>query len=104
MNREPEGKSSRIPHLAKNERDVGHPSSVREPGVASVISSLAGHQAGYLPRACVRALLWAWVWVPSWFRVCLCLCFPWNQILHEWPGIARCCHTTKGENRDPQTT
>src|ERR1700678_1706962 len=26
MNRESEGKSSGIPHLAKNERDVGHPS------------------------------------------------------------------------------
>ena len=30
MNRESEGKSSGIPHLAKNERDVGHPSFVRE--------------------------------------------------------------------------
>src|ERR1700689_4583172 len=29
MNRESEGKSSGIPHLAKNERDVGHPSFVR---------------------------------------------------------------------------
>jgi hypothetical protein len=28
MNREPEGKSGGIPHLAKNERDVGHPSLV----------------------------------------------------------------------------
>src|SRR5271168_1253427 len=26
MNRESEGKSSGIPHLAKNERDMGHPS------------------------------------------------------------------------------
>ena len=31
MNRESEGKSSGIPHLAKNERDVGHPYFVREP-------------------------------------------------------------------------
>src|ERR1700733_8030509 len=31
MNRESEGKSSGIPHLAKNERDMGHPSLVREP-------------------------------------------------------------------------
>jgi hypothetical protein len=30
MNREPEGKSSGIPHLAKNERDMGHPSLVGE--------------------------------------------------------------------------
>jgi hypothetical protein len=30
MNRESEGKSSGIPHLAKNERDVGHPPFVRE--------------------------------------------------------------------------
>jgi hypothetical protein len=30
MNGESEGKSSGIPHLAKNERDVGHPSSMRE--------------------------------------------------------------------------
>jgi hypothetical protein len=30
MNRESEGKSSGIPHLAKNERDMGHPSFVRE--------------------------------------------------------------------------
>jgi hypothetical protein len=30
MNRESEGKSRGIPHLAKNERDVGHPSLVRE--------------------------------------------------------------------------
>src|ERR1700685_197040 len=30
-NRESEGKSSGIPHLAKYERDVGHPSFVREP-------------------------------------------------------------------------
>jgi hypothetical protein len=29
-NRESEGKSSGIPHLAKNERDAGHPSFVRE--------------------------------------------------------------------------
>jgi hypothetical protein len=25
MNRKPEGRCSGIPHLAKNERDVGHP-------------------------------------------------------------------------------
>src|ERR1700677_882852 len=31
MNRESGGKSSGIPHLAKYERDVGHPSFVREP-------------------------------------------------------------------------
>src|ERR1700683_3130046 len=30
MNREPEGKRSGIPHLAKNERDMGHPSFARE--------------------------------------------------------------------------
>ena len=30
MNRKSEGKSSHIPHLAKNERDMGHPSVVRE--------------------------------------------------------------------------
>jgi hypothetical protein len=35
LNRESEGKSSGIPHLAKNERDVGHPSSVREPEAAT---------------------------------------------------------------------
>src|SRR6204780_274123 len=29
MNRESEGKSGGIPHLAKNERDVGHPSMQR---------------------------------------------------------------------------
>jgi hypothetical protein len=28
MNRELEGKSSGIPHLAKNKRDMGHPSFV----------------------------------------------------------------------------
>jgi hypothetical protein len=28
MNRESEGKSSGIPHLAKNERDMGHPAVV----------------------------------------------------------------------------
>jgi hypothetical protein len=33
VNRESEGESSGIPHLAKNERDMGHPSSVREPEV-----------------------------------------------------------------------
>jgi hypothetical protein len=32
MNQESEGKSSGIPHLAKNERDVGHPSWVWEQG------------------------------------------------------------------------
>ena len=32
VNRESEGESSGIPHLAKNERDVGYPSLVREPG------------------------------------------------------------------------
>src|ERR1700691_3540947 len=32
INRESEGRCSGIPHLAKNERDVGHPSFVREPG------------------------------------------------------------------------
>jgi hypothetical protein len=30
MNRKLEGKSSGIPHLAKNERDMGHPSVMRE--------------------------------------------------------------------------
>jgi hypothetical protein len=30
MNRESEGRCSGIPHLAENERDVGHPSFVRE--------------------------------------------------------------------------
>src|ERR1700678_2616304 len=30
MNRESEGKSSGIPHLAKNKRDMGHPSLMRE--------------------------------------------------------------------------
>src|ERR1700677_5077522 len=30
VNRESKGKSSSIPHLAKNERDVGHPSFVGE--------------------------------------------------------------------------
>src|ERR1700691_338671 len=33
MNRESEGKSSGIPHLAKNQRDMGHPSLVREQGI-----------------------------------------------------------------------
>src|ERR1700679_3668365 len=32
MDRKSEGKSSGIPHLAKNERDMAHPSFVREPG------------------------------------------------------------------------
>jgi hypothetical protein len=31
MDQESAGKSSGIPHLAKNQRDVGHPSFVREP-------------------------------------------------------------------------
>jgi hypothetical protein len=30
MNRESEGETSGIPHLAKNERDMGHPSFVWE--------------------------------------------------------------------------
>jgi hypothetical protein len=30
MIRDSEGKSSGIPHLAKNERDMGHPSFVRK--------------------------------------------------------------------------
>jgi len=30
MNRQSEEKRSGIPHLAKNERDMGHPSLVRE--------------------------------------------------------------------------
>jgi hypothetical protein len=33
MNQESEVKSRGIPHLAKNERDVGHPSFAREPGL-----------------------------------------------------------------------
>jgi hypothetical protein len=33
-------KSSGIPHLAKNERDVGHPSFVREPEAPETNSSL----------------------------------------------------------------
>ncbi len=33
MNRESKGSSIGIPHLAKNERDVGHPAFVREPAV-----------------------------------------------------------------------
>jgi hypothetical protein len=35
--RESDGKSSGIPHLAKNERDVGHPSFVREPGALVIV-------------------------------------------------------------------
>jgi hypothetical protein len=31
MNRDSEGRCSGIPHLAKNEQDVGHPAFVREP-------------------------------------------------------------------------
>ena len=31
VNRESEGKSRGIPHLAKNERDVGHPAFARPP-------------------------------------------------------------------------
>src|ERR1700691_3737477 len=38
MNRESEGKSIGIPHLAKNERDMGHPSFVREPGIWTSVS------------------------------------------------------------------
>src|ERR1700677_2372118 len=39
MNRESEGKTSGIPHLAKNERDMGHPSFVRErKGVRGVLT------------------------------------------------------------------
>jgi hypothetical protein len=34
VNRQSEGKSSGIPYLAKNERDMGHPSLVREPEAA----------------------------------------------------------------------
>jgi hypothetical protein len=33
MIRKSEGRCSGIPHLAKNERDVGHPTFVREPGL-----------------------------------------------------------------------
>ncbi len=32
MNQESEGGCSGIPHLAKNQRDVGHPAFVKEPG------------------------------------------------------------------------
>jgi hypothetical protein len=32
VHREPEGKISGIPHLAKNERDMGHPSFVTGTG------------------------------------------------------------------------
>ena len=32
MNRKSEGRCSGIPHLAKNERDMGHPASVRDEG------------------------------------------------------------------------
>jgi GAF domain-containing protein len=35
--RESDGKSSGIPHLAKNERDVGHPSLVKEPGALVIV-------------------------------------------------------------------
>jgi hypothetical protein len=37
MNRESEGRCSGIPHLAKNERDVGHPALAREPEAASPV-------------------------------------------------------------------
>jgi hypothetical protein len=37
MNQESEGKSGGIPHLAKNERDMGHPSFVREPEGPAVL-------------------------------------------------------------------
>jgi hypothetical protein len=40
MNRESEGRFSGIPHLAKNERDVGHPAFVREPGTTYGIFSM----------------------------------------------------------------
>src|ERR1700683_1652434 len=36
VNPESEGQSSGIPHLAKNERDVGHPSFVREREIAGL--------------------------------------------------------------------
>ena len=32
MNRESEGRYSGVPHLAKPERDMGHPAFVKEPG------------------------------------------------------------------------
>jgi hypothetical protein len=40
VNLQSEGRCSGIPHLAKNERDVGHPAFVREPeGDPSLLSS-----------------------------------------------------------------
>jgi hypothetical protein len=45
MNRESEGKSSGIPHLAKNERDMGHPSLVREPRfLVLLLNGMLGNQ------------------------------------------------------------
>jgi hypothetical protein len=46
MNRESEGKVSGIPHLAKNERDMGHPSFARERG--SRTRTLQEHE--YFPQ------------------------------------------------------
>ena len=46
MDRKLEGKSSGIPYLAKNERDMGHPSLVREPGLALVGTSRAAEGNG----------------------------------------------------------
>jgi hypothetical protein len=40
MNRESEGKSSGIPHLAKNERDMGHPSFAREREALVVLKAI----------------------------------------------------------------
>jgi hypothetical protein len=43
MKRESEGKNIGIPHLAKNERDMGHPSFVEEPEHIRVSSQVGSH-------------------------------------------------------------
>jgi hypothetical protein len=46
MNRESEGESNGIPHLAKNERDMGHPSLVAGEEVRErllLVEDLAGY-------------------------------------------------------------
>src|ERR1700677_4093714 len=57
MNRKSERKSSGIPHLAKNERDVGHPSFVRERGTIpfrcfAVLDQCGVFQGEIVPRDC----------------------------------------------------
>src|ERR1700722_13560668 len=61
--RESEGRSSGIPHLAKNERDVGHPSFRGEDrGVV-----------GEVPLSFRQPAFWAYVW---------CCVLAWRRFFH----------------------